>query len=282
MSSPPLPDPLDHDDYRAWLQAWIDQVSSRSQAALSRKVGASRSMVAMIVQGRRRLPLALAMPWGRALGMEGDQLVQFEALVRQEEGESLSVRRLARQQLRSLRALRDADRVSDKQFGLLERWYVPVILELARTGQLRDDADWLATRLWPEVTADELRTALHDLFAAGVLERTGDGIEARHEALATVRRPDGDTAAIAKRYHADQLAHASDALHEFGPDERYLASLTVAVPRERLPELIEALHRVPLEVTAPFREPTGTDEAVADHVVQLSVQLFPRLVERDG
>ena len=271
-SSPPPPDPLDHDDYRTWFQAWIDQAPGRSQTLLARRVGASRSMVAMILQGRRRLPLALAMPWARELGVEGDALLQFEALVRQEEGESLSARRLARQHLRALRAHRDAELLGDKQFGLLERWYVPVILELARTGALQDDATWLSERLWPEVDAPELRTALDDLFEAGALVRPPDGIQARHEAMATVREPQGDASAIAKRYHAEQLAHASDALHEFGPDERYLASLTVAIPRARLPELVEALHRVPLEVTAPFREIEG-----ADHVVQLSVQLFPRV-----
>ena len=196
----------------------------------------------------------------------GDHLADWEALVRSEHGESLALRSAARAAARALADFLSARRPDPEDAALLGRWYVPVILELQRCEGFRPEVDWLMARLWPTPDTDELTRALR-------LLREGDLLGDRRS-VATERQLDDEAMArMARAYHRQQLEHASQAIDEVPSADRYLGSLSVAVRRDDLPALIEALHLFQLSVIEPHR---AVD---ADLVVQVNVQLFPRTRE---
>lgn len=268
-------DPLDHDDYRALVRAWIAADGRRSQAGLARRVGVSRSTIAMVLNGARDIPLAAARQWAKALSLPTDQARYFAALVRADSPVSGEIRQQARAQLRSARAARKARVVTLEQARLLGRWYVPVIFELSRTVGFELDAAWLCARVWPEVPRAEMEVAVRLLAELGIVRLDDDGevIVDRRPFVTEQQLPD-EFSRIGTAYHHAQLEHAGQALDTQGPATRHVASLALALERTRLPELIEALHRFQIEVVEPFRTPVN-----ADAVVQLSVQCFVRTPE---
>lgn len=261
-----------HTDYRGLLKAWISSHARRSQATLARKVGVSRSLVAMVLAGSRGITLDTAWAWAKALTLDGEHRAYFEALVRKEHGETLALRKAARLHVRAARDHWNARRPTPGLRRLFGDWTVPVLLELARVGALRP-SDELAATLWPPTEPEELDQTLEALEAAGALERRAGRLRAAERPLATPRDLGEEDAAFARAYHRAQLAHAEQALEELPADTRHLGSVVVAVDPARLPELRQALHRFHLEVIEPYR----VVEHEAPAVVQVSVQLLPRV-----
>ncbi|MCB9678034.1 MAG: TIGR02147 family protein [Alphaproteobacteria bacterium] len=264
-------DPFDHAEYRPLIRAWIGARPARSQTLLARRAGVSRSMVAMVLAGERDLPLASAETWADALELEDDGRAYLLLLVKADSPISLDLRRQARAQAAALRDSHYALRPTLRQAQLLGRWFVPVILELVRAGRASLDPEWLAARIWPEVTADEVDETVRALREAGIVTEEDGTMRIDHRPIATNRQLSDELSRTGRQYHHVQLEHASRALDEQPPETRWVGSLAVAVDGSRIEEMQQALHRFQLEVIEPFRADAG-----ADTVVQVSLQLFAR------
>lgn len=264
--------------YRDVLRAWIDAHPARSQTALARKVGASRSMVGMILSERRDLSEADAEQWGRGLGLEGEDLTYWTALVRMEVGPTLTQRRAARQYARALRDFRCSSSMTKEPLGLLAHWFTTVFLEIARTTGLPSDPGEAASLVWPEVEVSEAAEVLQGLLAHGLVVQDGERLVTDFERLASPRYvPDPIWAPALMRYHRAQLGHADRALSGLPVDQRFYGALTLCVPEGSLPELYERLHTLQLELIEPYRDQPG-----ADTVVQVNFQLFRRSALAEG
>ena len=264
-------DPFAHDNYRTMLRSWIGAKSGRSQTALSRRIGVSRSTVAMVLAGERSIPLSAAGTWSEGLGLDRDERAYFSLLVRADSPLSLDLRRVANAQAAAIRKARAALKPSIRQARLLSTWYVPVILELARSSDFQLCAKWLRPRLWPEVPFDELEATCNELQQTGMVVMSGSTAKVDIRPIATERELSGELSRLGTEYHQTQLAHAGHALEQLPAERRHFGSLTVAVQADEIPALVQAIHRWQLEVIEPFREVAG-----GDSVVQVSVQVFER------
>ncbi|MCA9493531.1 MAG: TIGR02147 family protein [Myxococcales bacterium] len=259
------------DDYRAVIRFWLGE--GRSHAEMARRARVSRSMVSMVLAEERDLPLSQARAWGLAMDLAGEELVHFEALVRSEAGESLALRRSARRQVAAARAYRDARRFTETEAHLLSRWYVPVLLELAQVGALTDAAS-AAEVLWPRVSVDEVQGALDELITRRILTFDDQGTARLDQPLVTERDVGPAVADAVRAYHDAQLEHGRRALREWSHDVRHVGSVVVAVPEDRVGDLIAQIHRLHLDLIPPAT--TGSEPV---RLVQVSVQVFPRTHE---
>lgn len=266
-------DPFQHRDHRELVRAWIGARPSRSQTSLARRVGISRSFVAMVLAGERDLPLAAIDTWVEALELQGAAEAYFKALVRADSPLSLELRRTARQQAEAIRDHERAIRPTIEQARLLGLWFVPVVLELARSNpDFVLDPGWVAGKLWPPVELDEVAPVLEALVETGILRQEEGGVRVDPRPFASDVQLSDELSRIGKRYHRDQLEHALRALDEQGAHRRWVGSIAVAVEEHRLDELREALLRFQLEVIEPFR----ARDCTGAKVVQVGVQLFER------
>lgn len=257
----------DHTSYRDAIRAWLAGPPKRTQILLAGRVRTSRANVAMILKGQRDVSPAMSRAWGHALDLASESELQyFDDLVLQEQANTLGQRRKARVRARVERDFARAERPPEDLADLLGRWYVPAIFELARVPGFQAHPDWIRHRLWPDVEVEEIAAALARLVEAGLLRARGSG----EPPVATEKLVQGDRAAAARQFHAAQLEHAREAMETLPGNLRHVASVTVAIRRDDLPRLIEALHRFQLEVVEPFRA------ADPDLVVQLGAHLFPR------
>lgn len=267
----PEPAVYDHTDYRTFVRAWLAAHPKRSQSWLAKQIGVGPAMMSMVLSGERDLGLHLGRTLGSTLGLEDDDLTYFDALVRAAHGPTLAIRRAALHHVRAARDFVQLRQPSPEQFSWFGSWIHLAILGLARFDGFRPEATWIARRLWPEVDEDVVKVALVDLLRAGVLTEAEGAWRVDQRPLGTGRRiHDRELSVAARRLHLDQLDHAALALETFGADERFTASVSIAISRDQLPDLIAALHRFHLEVIEPFRE--GPPE----QLVEVVVALFPR------
>jgi uncharacterized protein (TIGR02147 family) len=225
----------------------------------------------MVLSMKRNLPLTAAAAWARGMGLTETESAYFQLLVRADSAATATMRRDGRLQAAALRQAHLARHPTLAQAEVLCRWYVPVILELAKSAGSDLSAEWLHARVWPEVDSDELQATLDTLRAAGIVSVQQGEVEVDPTPFSTDKELTAEMSHFGRRYHEAQLAHAATALQTMGQSDRYLGSLAVAVREQDLQQLSEALHRFQLSAIEPFRSREG-----ADTVVQVSVQMFRR------
>ncbi len=230
---------------RDYLSAWLaGQRPGHRVRALARRIGCAPSTVSMIRKGKRRLNPAHGALWAWGLRLDDQQADYWEHLVVAAEAKSEDGRERARLRLAATREWQQAVR-SSGSLRLCARWYYMAIVEAARCCGFRADPAWLAARLYPSISPEEAREALDTLTELGLLDPGGQSSD-NHAFHADIghERADGAMATL----HRDSLAHAAAALRELTREERYLGSFTFAVPTQALPDLIEELERLHLDV----------------------------------
>lgn len=259
---------FEYQDYRRFLRAWRDdKPKARSQRSLAKKLDISDGFVSMVFSGQRPLSLDDAPAWARAMRLEGDEASHFVAMVRAAHGTAAD-RASAELELRARRNFGRAQPTSvDPVFAAWHPW---AILELARCDGFQDDPDWLASKLVPNVPADEVAAALAALQDAGLLELRDGRLRPSDRPVAFPTESVGEGMARIKALHRLHLTHAAEAL-ELPPEDRHVVSIVFAASRSALPDLARRLDQVvreAVEAALAFDDP--------DQVLQVSLQILPR------
>lgn len=266
MSTEP-PDLYAYLDYRAFLRDWLKANHPRlSQRRFATRVECSPSLITAIGKGERDIARPLASAMAREMKLDPEATAYWHDLVTHEQAENLEERRKARARLHAARAFRQAPRIADATAMVFSRWYLPAIVELARCDGFQADPEWIASVLVPRITAGQAEEALDALRVAGFLVERDGKLESA-QPIWTTDHQAGRSAALHEQ-HRWVLSRAAEALTEFGKTERYFGTASIAVPRDRLPELFGILTRMEEEVLSRFG-------ANLDQVYQVSVQAFP-------
>lgn len=261
-------------DYRKYVRAWLDAHHARSMRSLAKGVGVHHSFVSMVLKGKRSVAVSDARTWAEAMRLDGEAQTYFEAMVRWRHGATPALRRAARVHLDAARNFADAQEVASESAELLLSWHVIALYELARLPAFQGEVAWIAERLWPRVSHDEIQDALDALEELGALARdAGGALRPVHDWQATdTQIDDRKMAHLAVALHKSVLDNAVQALGIDG-GERYLGAVTLTVRRSDLGDIVGALHQAQLAALEPFRAPDD-----ADHVVTVSLQVVPHLL----
>ncbi|MEQ1506537.1 MAG: TIGR02147 family protein [Myxococcota bacterium] len=265
-------DLLDYSDYRAYLRDWLRERAGRpSMRTFAVRAGVSVTLVSQILRQQRDLEPRRAPDFGRALDLQDDQVQWFVDLVQVEHGSSLLERRAARDRILARRRIKRAQAITEPMARLLNHWYYPAVAELARCPGFQDDPAWIAAILRPRITEIEALDALETLVDLGVLARGADGaLMPVAETWTTGTEVDAAAVgAAAREYHRWALRRASDAIDEFPPPERHVATFTAVVAAGALPEVKELAQRFEAQLLQCCEQNPG------DRVYLVSVQLFP-------
>jgi uncharacterized protein (TIGR02147 family) len=208
---------------------------------------AARAGVAVDVQ-RNRARLEL-----NADDMEAKE--RLERLLRLEEDLSADIH--------SLRRIRAGEGKAAP--GFLARWWYVVIRELAQHDDFRADPQWIASRVWPTISADDAADALEFLVEHDLLEFD-------EETLLVTRLDDSpivqDSDPSLRQYHWDFGAIASQSL-ELPATERFLGGLTFSVPEEQIDELHGAIKAFGMDLLRRF------SAAGSGRVMHVAFRSFP-------
>ena len=273
-------DVFDYLDYRAFLRDYYLEGKARrglSYRALSRRIGLkSSNFFKLVLDGSRNLSQDMAGRFARALGLEEDARRYFLALVRSEHARTPEARREAHAQVIGYRRYRRARSLKAQQAAYHSTWYLPAIRELVVGRSFREDPEWIARTLEPNIAPAEAAEALETLLLLGLLVRDADGKLRQGEALVSTGAE--TTGRHVATYHLTMMDLAASSLERIPAAQRDVSSLTLCLGRDglrRIKERVQRFRRELLELSATEEQP--------DQVVQVNFQLFPlSKVEEDG
>jgi uncharacterized protein (TIGR02147 family) len=273
MSDDWKPNIFEYVDYREYLRDYYDagkaNVSQFSYRYLARLAGfSSPNFFKLVMDGDRNLSNDSINKFAKALKLDRDEKRFFADLVAFDQAETVEERNEAFERVAASRRFRRARRLDSSMFEYLSRWYHPAIRELAALDDFRRDPEWIAQKLSPEVSVEQIEASLELLFDMGLLVEEEDGSISRGEPSLTTGH-EVRSLAIGN-YHRQMLERAANSIVNVPRELRDISALTVCIDSEKVPEVKERIHAF-RESLLDFCDRDANPEAV----FQINFQLFP-------
>lgn len=158
--------------------------------------------------------------------------------------------------------------LDDIQVAYWESWVHVALRSLLSCGDFRDEWETLGAMLRPRQSARKVREAMVVLERIGLCAKDPDGFWRVSEAF--LRDGSGAQAPMVRHFHRQSLLLALESIEGLPKDLRDLSSLTVSIPAEGYPRIVEMVKEFRSRVLATV---AGMDKP--DRVYQLSLQLVP-------
>jgi uncharacterized protein (TIGR02147 family) len=127
----------------------------------------------------------------------------------------------------SIRVTNDEYKIKDKKLIFFEKWYYPVVRELAILLDFKDDFKLLARKCIPRITAAQAESAVFFLVKNGFLTKNRRG---RYETAEPILATEAEVnSAIISRYHKTTLTQCADAVETMKKEERNFTSSTLSI-----------------------------------------------------
>ena len=118
-------------------------------------------------------------------------------------------------------------RLSDDKLQFFQKWYYPVIRELAVLADFKDDYALLAKRCVPKITEKQASNAVHYLLKNNFIKKSGDGRYKLVDYFIT-SGPEV-TSTVFRRYHRETIKIASEDVDRIRQKDRDVSSLVMRV-----------------------------------------------------
>lgn len=231
----------------------------------------SPSSLSMVLNGQRTLSTDAAQKIARALALPARKREYFLAMARLPNASSPAERIEIKEAMLKWREKRGTQLLPSQHYRFLANWYYSVLYVLGGMKATSWDVHDLAERLGGRVSTEQIKIALSDLLALGMLRFENGRFVRGASSLSTAEDVLDD--GIFK-YHYGMSALAQSALDQALAD-REMNGVTVAIPRELLPRVKEKIRTFRKEID----EYLTNFESDAEDVYQINLQLF-RLTEK--
>jgi uncharacterized protein (TIGR02147 family) len=229
-------------DYRAFLTTWYETKKKRlSYRAFSKRAGlGAPNYLQLVIAGQRNLTRATAERFAAACGLVDDRKDYFLTLVAFNQARSDAERNRLYSELAAFRRYRQAHKLELADARYHAHWYLPAIRELVHCPTFREDADWIAARLLPPITAKQASDAIDTLLELGLLGRNDDGKLCQRERVVSTG---AETQGLhIRNYHAEMMHRATRAMELVPREDRDISTLTVSglllLARTRFPQTL--------------------------------------------
>jgi uncharacterized protein (TIGR02147 family) len=265
---------FDYTDYRAFLKDYFElKKSEHSRYSLrffAKSAGfSSTGYLSMIVSGQRNISPASISKLAKALNLKKKESTYFEALVLFNQSQKDKERDYYFDRLQSLRPKEKLDRIEQDQLEFYSKKYFVTIHQMMLVPGFESDPAWIATHLSPPITPSEVQHALDVMTRLKIIKKDRKG-NYSHTAKSLATAPEIDSFYV-YQYHRDMLNDAKAALVEVPPLDRDITSLTIPIPKDKIPKFKKKIQD--------FREDLidwinkGSEDF--HEVYQLNIQLFP-------
>ncbi len=262
----------EYDNYRFLLRDYFAEQkrlkSAFSHRFFARRAGfSSSSFCAHVIEGKRNLTLQSVRKMVRGLGLSGKPSSYFENLVFYNQAKSVEDREHYFHQLERLRRSTAFYRIRRNQWAYYDRWYYPVIRELAVHASWDGNFEKLGALVSPPITAEQARQAVETLQQAGLLvEADQGGLRQSSEAVTAEKVP----SAVTRRSRKELLLRAIEAMERLDVEKRHIAGVTVALSERLYRQAVEQLDTLRKEILQ-----AALEERDVDKVYQFNFQAFP-------
>lgn len=238
-------------DFQALLQAeFIRRCRANARysvRAFAKYLQIDSSTLSQILRGKRNLSPAMRMKLGHRLGFSPEVLARYVGKSAAESGE--------------------AKDLTLDTFQMISDWYHHAIYELVTVAGFQPDSKWIARKLG--ISSTEAQMAMDRLLRLELVRVEADGAWRQGSPLLTTTGTPFTTSAF-RKFQAQVIQKAAEALEAVPIEARDQSSLTVAMRADRLPEAKELIRKFRRE----FCRHVQQDEA-RDSVYQLGISFYP-------
>lgn len=272
--APPPISVFEYDNYRQFLKDSYERLKSHdnkySFRYFSKLAGfKSSSVLKMIMDGKRNMGSGAIEQFSRALKLNADEAAFFRFLVLFNQAKTADEKQSYAQALMHFSNFKRNYPLTEAQYNFYACWYTPVIWELAGVPGFKDDPEWIAKRIKPNLTVPEVRKALAELEQLGLLERTPDGHLKKTKV--NLRTANEVVSSAIAQWHREMIRRAGESIDSVPREQRDISSITCSMSLEtaqKIKEKVQKLRKELLEIVSQDPSPTV--------VYQLNFQLFPQ------
>lgn len=269
------PEVLDFLSLRDYLQSYYDwrkaTVGSFSYRQFAEDMGFARSNILhLVIQGKRPLTRSSEAKLIAGLELSEKSAQYFHALAgitraKTEEDSQQAIAKVTTLKQGQLKNSLDHD-----QYAYYSEWWHTVVREMVALDNFVYDPKWIASRIWPKVTVEQVEESLEllkklELIVFDKVENRWQQTQQMIAAIPEVRKMS------VVRYHNASITQGLKALNELSGEQRHISALTLSVNEEQVKRIRDAIKRFQSELLQ--IEQDGREGS--DRVVQMNIQLFP-------
>ncbi len=265
-------------DYRAFLADWISwkraQDPTYSYASFAKDGKCSKSAIANVIGGARTARPKTLDSFAKAMDLKPPERNFLGLLVDLDTARDQGVRRLILDRILSSasfgRVRVAEDGPEEAALRYLERWYIPVIRELAALPGFRPEPEWIASVLRPRISPGQAKAALDTLVDLDFVRIRPDGCAEVREVR--FRTHDETMHAAAEHWHRQEVRWLLEHYDPRDADGRHLQGAVLTISSAQLPEFKARLTGL-VEQLATLADDASTEGPRG--VFQLAIQLLP-------
>ena len=270
---------FEYTDYRKFLHDYYTTEKQKS-SSYSYRVFAHRAKLTspnylkLVIDGSRRITDRNLPSFIRGLKLGKAEADYFKNIVLYEESKDLEAKKLYLEEALKIRAKtgRCAKEIDTDGLEYMQKWYHAVIREMVLLDDFVDDPSWVVSRLKSRITPTEAAESLKLLKRLKFIKKDGNRWVQTDPLITT---QDGVASLLLRELHRQFVELAVEALFKEPVDRRLMNGVTLAIPTQRVPEVMKMISEFRRELNQKFSAPRGNQE-----VYQFMVGFFP--VTRSG
>ncbi|HOX53142.1 MAG TPA: TIGR02147 family protein [Fibrobacteria bacterium] len=258
-------------DYRIFLRDWLESRKAARPAGslrwMAQKLAMHPSLLSRILSQERHLSHSRVQPVCDLLGLPAAEAEYFRQLVHYAKSKGHREAQACFSRMAQLRRVSPVP-LDDVQVAYWESWVHPALRSLLACRDFRDEWADMGAYLRPRQGARKVREAMGLLERIGLVRKDDDGIwRARDHFL---RDGSPAQAPMVRHFHRQAMMLAIESIEGVPKERRNLSSLTVSIPPEGYPRLVEMIEEFRARVLA-----TVAQMRDCDRVYQMNLQLLP-------
>jgi uncharacterized protein (TIGR02147 family) len=266
----------DFSDYRRFLKKKFEETKRRnplfSYRAFNRLAGVQSSgFLKLVMDGKRNLADEGIEKIARGFKLNESEKKYFHCLVRFNQAQNNEEKNRRYLELSQHRRYSSAKPLGWAQYRLFAHWYYVAILELVRLSEEENkDPRWLQKRLHPPVELKQVKQAVQELKALGLLEEDAkNGSLRRREAMLST--PDEVQSVSVALFHQQMSQLAARAVMKEDAQDREFSALTIATSKKTFQRAKREIQRFRRRLHSILEEDR---QEPAEFVAHLNFQMF--------
>lgn len=261
-------------NYREYLNAVYTHLKTTrigfSHRTFARDAGiSSPNYLFRVLKGERNLNLKYMPNFCKALKLSAEEVKYLEVLVQFNNEKSSQAKEEFLRKLLTLRYSRGEYKIEDKKLLYFSKWYYPVIRELVKIVDFKEDYNLLARSCIPRITAVQAANAVKYLVKNGFIEKDKNGRYTYANPVITTGPEVNST--ILRKYHKQTIMQCADALDTIDMAERDISSLTMSVSKKTYKKMKKEMQDFRKRLLAMAR-----DDKKGEVVCHAGFQLIPK------
>jgi len=273
-------DIFNYTDYRTFLKDYYifrkGQNHHFSYRSFGQRTGVAPSVLKDIITGRRNLTLSIMHRYASYMKLTNREIRYFETLLRFANSKNNVEKNEAFVDMIRMRGKTGIKFLGIEHYEFFSKWYHSAVRELVTLPDFKEDPEWIAKKLKPQITPSQARKSLDLLLSTGILTRDRKGNLVQKDAVISSEYE--MASAALRNFQSQMIKLAGDAVEQVPRQEREISSLTLGMSERFYERLKERIRIFKEEILNMIIE----DKSDSDTVYQVNFQLFPIVAKENG